>query len=713
MRRETFETLAMSEVTLFYLLIPVVLAIFAIGVFRLVRKYRRGRGRTKLHQLFARGRRVLTEAALHRRIARGEPSARLGHLAILYGFVALLIATTILMVNDDLLKFVFGIDLLTDGAYFLYSFLSDVFGLLFVVGISGMMVRRLQRQRRYDYTRPLGTAGAFDRRLYVVGDWVFLLSMLFLGVTGFVIEAYRIAVTDPSFEVWSIVGWTLSRAIRAAGVIAPTAEVDALRHFLWWGHAIVAFIAIAAIPYTKAVHMLTSPASIGAADPLPGRRLPAVDPAATLEEVGYRRLADVAPVHLLNLDGCTRCGLCHVACPALVSGAPLSPRDLVLDLREAAEGAWGTRAALGVPPRFDGTVPLVPAIVLPETLWSCTTCLACVEACPVGIEHVPVIAQMRRQLVEAGELDEALRQTLEHVATAGNSFGAVRRTRSRWTRELGDAAPADARRTPVDLLWFVGDFGSFDTRAQEASRALARVLALAGVSVGLLHDAERTAGCDVRRVGEEALWADLAAGNIATLAGVAFDRIVTADPHTFHTLRTEYSALPAWQELVAARGCEPVILHHTQLLDQLLDAGQLQVRRPLELVATYHDPCYLGRYGGVYDSPRSVLKAIGVDVRDMPRNRASSFCCGAGGGVIWMKESPRARGFLRPAEQRIQEALELGVTTFVVACPKDAVMFTEAITATGCGDRLTVREVAELVLEAVAVPDPLPGLLVI
>ena len=156
-----------------------------------------------------------------------------------------------------------------------------------------------------------------------------------------------------------------------------------------------------------------------------------------------------------------------------------------------------------------------------------------------------------------------------------------------------------------------------------------------------------------------------------------------------------------------------MILHHTQLLDQLLDAGQLQVRRPLELVATYHDPCYLGRYGGVYDSPRSVLKAIGVDVRDMPRNRASSFCCGAGGGVIWMKESPRARGFLRPAEQRIQEALELGVTTFVVACPKDAVMFTEAITATGCGDRLTVREVAELVLEAVAVPDPLPGLLVI
>ena len=709
MRRETFETLAGWEVVLFYLLIPVVLAVFAFGAYRLVRKYRRGRGQTRLDHLARRARRAVGEAALHRRIARGEPVARFAHLGILYGFVALMVATAILMVNDDFLVIVFGIDLWRDGFYLGYSLLSDIFGLLFVLGIGVMIVRRLRAPRRYDYARPAGTDGAFDRRLYVVGDWVFLVAMLYLGVTGFVIEAFRIAVTDPPFEAWSVVGWTLSRLVRAAGVVASTGEVDALRHVLWWGHAIVAFAAIAAIPFTKAVHMLTSPIAIAIADEQPGARLPAVDAAATAEEVGYRRLGDFSPVHLLDLDACTRCGLCHVSCPALASGAPLSPRDLVLDLREAAEGAWGTRSAAGIAPRFDGTGALVPAVVRVETLWACTTCLACVEACPVGIEHVPVITQLRRQLVEAGDLDESLQQTLERVATSGNSFGAARRTRSRWARELGDAGLADARSAPVEYLWFVGDFGSFDARGQEASRALARVVREAGLSVGLLHDAERTAGCDVRRVGEEALWANLAEENIAALAAVAFGRILTADPHTFHTLRNEYVELPAWRDLFGARGAEPPILHHTQLLEQLLDLGRLSVRRPLGLVATYHDPCYLGRYGGVFDSPRRVLAAIGVTVREMPRNRASSFCCGAGGGVVWMKEGPRALGFLRPAEQRIREALDLGVGTFVVACPKDASMFAAAVTSLGVGDRIEVREIAELTAEAVLPPGDADG----
>ena len=698
MRRETFETLAPWEVVLFYLLIPVVLAVFFYGAWRLVRKYRGGRGKTRVDHLWRRLRGVSLEFLVHRAIGRRDRLAGFGHLLISYGFVVLVIATGILMLNDDIAKPLLSVDFWRDDFYLVYSLLADLFGLALVLGLAVMAVRRLRRPARYDYRRPEGVPGAFDRRLYVVGDWVFLGSLLFVGVTGFVMEAYRIAVTNPDYEVWSIVGWALSRGLRAAGVVAADPGVDAIRHALWWSHAAVAFVAIAAIPYTKAVHMLTSPAALVARDPAAGVRLAPVPADATADQVGYSRLGDFSPAHLLGLDACTRCGKCHVACPATASGLPLSPRDLVLELREAAEGGLGIRARLGVPPLFDAARSLLGDPIRAETLWSCTACLACVDICPVGIEHVPIINQLRRRLVETDKLDPALQGTLEAIAANGNSFGEARRKRGRWAREL-PVAPKDIRREPAELLWFVGDYASFDARAQQASVALAGILRLASADFGLLYEAEKTAGCDVRRVGEESLWTALAEENVGTIGGCQFERIVTSDPHSFHTLRNEYPQV----------GASWPVLHHTQLLAELLRTGALAPARRLAGTVTYHDPCYLGRHNGVYDEPRAVIAALGLELREMPRNRDNAFCCGAGGGAIWMKEAERAGGALRPAEQRIEEALGLdGVGTFVVACPKDASMYAAAVTSLGVEDRIAVREVAELVLEAVAPAPDVP-----
>lgn len=695
MRRDTFETLAAWEVVLFYALIPVVLAVFFYGVWRLVRKYRQGRGTTRLDHLGRRLWAMSLEFLVHRGIGRRDRLARLGHLGIAYGFVVLVIATGILMLNDDIVKPLFNVEFWRDGFYLVYSLLSDLFGLALVLGLVVMAAKRLRRPARFDYRRPEGVPGTFDRRLYVVGDWAFLGSLLFLGVTGFVIEAYRIAVTNPDYEVWSIVGWTLSRGLRAAGVVAADPGVNAIRHVLWWSHAAVAFAAIAAIPYTKAVHMLTSPAVLVTGDPDAGRRLVPIPADATVEQVGYSRLGDFSPAHLLQLDACTKCGKCHVACPATASGSPLSPRDLVLELREAAEGGLGIRARLGVPPLFDAAKSLIGDPVRAETLWACTACLACVDICPVGIEHVPIINQLRRRLVEMGELDATLQGTLEAIAATGNSFGEAKRKRGRWARELPEP-PKDIRKEPAEYLWFVGDYASFDARAQQASVALARVLRLAGADFGLLYEAEKTAGCDVRRVGEEALWTAVAEANVRVIGACQFERIVTSDPHTFHTLRNEYPQVC---------GSWPVV-HHSQLLLELLRTGALAPARRLAGTVTYHDPCYLGRHNGVYDPPRAVLAALGLELREMPRNRDNAFCCGAGGGVIWMKEGERRRDVARPAEQRIEEALRLdGVGTFVVACPKDASMYAAAVTSLGMDDRIAVRELAELVLEAVA-----PGL---
>jgi Fe-S oxidoreductase len=330
-----------------------------------------------------------------------------------------------------------------------------------------------------------------------------------------------------------------------------------------------------------------------------------------------------------------------------------------------------------------------------ETVWSCMQCNACVEACPVGIEQAPIINQLRRRMVEDGDLPAELQSTLRTLQKSGNSFGENRRRRGKWTEALDFAVP-DARKEPVDVLWFVGDYASFDPRSQEVSRSLARIYHAAGLSFGILYDGERNAGNDVRRVGEEGLWELLAQENIAVLREAEFSRIVTSDPHSLNTLRNEYPEL----------GGSWTVLHHTQLLLELVESGRLAPAAPLGRRVTFHDPCYLGRHTGEYDAPRRLLELIGCELVEMPRNRSNSFCCGAGGGRIWIRDEPGAE---RPSENRVREAAGLDdVDLFVVSCPKDVTMFEDAVKTSGHGDALQVRELTELLEEALALA-PLAG----
>jgi Fe-S oxidoreductase len=327
-----------------------------------------------------------------------------------------------------------------------------------------------------------------------------------------------------------------------------------------------------------------------------------------------------------------------------------------------------------------------------DTVWSCMQCNACVEACPVGIEQAPIINQLRRRLVEEGELDPNLQSVLQTIHKSGNSFGERNRRRGRWTEEL-DFEVADARKERVEVLWFVGDYASFDPRSQRVSRTLARLLHSAEVDFGILYDAERNAGNDVRRVGEEGLFETLAEHNIQTLSECQFDRIVTTDPHSLNTLRNEYPDLGgSWQ-----------VVHHTELLLELIESGRLDVSGRLSYRATYHDPCYLGRHNGVYEAPREILRRLGCELVEMARNRSNSFCCGAGGGRIWIPDQP---GTERPSENRIREAVSLDdVQLFVVCCPKDVTMFEDAIKTSGNAERIELRELTELVEEALLVQE--------
>jgi Fe-S oxidoreductase len=672
--RQTFAGLAHWEIVFWYVLIAVSTAIFAWGVVRLVLKYRRGGSDVELRGLPRRVGRTAAVVLTHRWIRRRDPLAGVGHALIFYGFLVLFAGTAILAFQDDVAKPLFGFDFWRGGFYLGYSLVLDVFGIALALGLGVMAVKRLRRPRRLDYTRPDRDE---DRRAYVVGDWVFLGSLFFLALSGFLLEAFRIVQTNPSFETWSPLGWAVGRGLRGLGMTAREASTA---HFAtWWTHGVVALAFVASIPFTKAVHMLAGPANVAVRDERAGKRLPLLPSDATADQVGYGVVGDLTWEHLVSLDACTKCGKCHVACPANASGYPLSPRDVILDLRELAAHE-GLQAPIG-------------DRIRPDTIWSCTQCMACVEICPVGIEHVPIINQLRRRLVEVGELDPLLQSTLEAVYETGNSFGEPKRKRPRWARELGFDVK-DIRKEPAELLWFVGDYASFDARNQRATRALARILHGAGSDFGILFDAEKTAGCDVRRAGEEGLWAALAEENVRTISGCAFERIFSSDPHTFHTLRNEYPQ----------HGGDWPVLHHSQLLLELLERGALAPRRALGYRVTYHDPCTLGRYNGVYDAPRQVLAAIGCELVEMPRNRDNSFCCGAGGGRIWMTE-PKRSGVSRPSEQRIDEAVALGgLDYFVVCCPKDVTMYEDAIKTSGHQGELELRELSELVLESLDLP---------
>jgi Fe-S oxidoreductase len=307
-----------------------------------------------------------------------------------------------------------------------------------------------------------------------------------------------------------------------------------------------------------------------------------------------------------------------------------------------------------------------------------------VEICPVGIEHVPMIVEMRRALVEEGEMDAAVQTALQNVQKKGNSIGENRRKRAAWSKKL-EFKIKDARKEPVEVLWFVGDYASFDPRYQKVAQTFARILHASGVDFGILYEGEMTAGNDVRRVGEEGLFEHVAESNIETLAGCDFQRIVTSDPHSYNTLKNEYPEF----------GGEYPVEHATQMLRRMLAAGSIPLVRKLDRTVTYHDSCHLGRLNKEYEAPRDTLASIGVNIVEMPRNRDNAFCCGAGGGRIW---TPDPLDKEKPSENRMREAAEIqGIDAFVVNCPKCMNMFEDAVKSTGNDDKLEVIEVIELV----------------
>jgi len=676
--------------TIVYSLMLIGVVAIAYGLYKRWRMWRLGGPEAELGSWVERSRRFLTPAVLdiliHRRFVKRELYAGFMHLFIFAGMMVLFGGTVIDALESNFHHWL-PWDFPTAPFRLQEGLVWDIFGGgLATVGIGMALFRRY-------VIRPSRLNTVFD-------DGVVLSILAGIILTGFLVEGLRHAATlrnaasefyAPGDAYWEPIGYVFSLIFTGAGVTAYATEW--LHFWFWWFHAglLAALFVYFALRFSKISHIIISPANIFLR---PLRAKGTLRPAAAVEGadgVGAGDTTDFTWKQLLDLDACTNCGRCEDNCPAWASAQVLSPRKVMQDLRAYME----ERSAQLTRGNGDASAPardMNREAVTSEALWSCTTCRACVDACPVFVGHVDAIVDMRRRLVYDGEMDSQLQGTLENLGRYGNSFGQSARRRARWTRELEEEIK-DAGKEPVEYLWFVGDYASYDAGVTDITRSAARVFQMAGLDFGILHAAERNAGNDARRVGEEGLFEELVEQNAAALEKSEFKRIVTTDPHTFNTLANEY---PAY-------GHNWEVVHYTQVLAGLLRDGRL-TPRPLDYAITYHDPCYLARYNDIHEEPRQVLRALGVNLVEMERTRQNTYCCGAGGGVVWMEDAPATE---RPAENRVREAVALGVDYLVTACPKDTVMFRDAIKTTDNEGNIDVKDLAELVEEAcsAAVPD--------
>lgn len=608
---------------------------------------------------------VLADIGLHRRLLQIRFSGIM-HLMI---FVSFLVLFTVIVQAFGSGLFP-GFSLEPIGGETWLAAVQEAFTVIIAAALGMAVWHRFVR-------RPARFAGSNRRDAATI--YVLIASIV---VTMLLEWAARIAAGGDPSEPYRPLSAALADGLAGAGVAGDAAHSATLAFY--WAHiaSILAFLIY--IPGSKHRHMFAAAPNIFFRSLAPKGQLPPPPPARDSDERpgSVARFSDFTWKDLLDGLSCTECGRCQAVCPAHGSGAELSPKRLVMDLRDGMTALQGQGA------------PIAGGTIAAEALWACTTCRACMEVCPLHIEHVPKIVQLRRSLVEDGEIEPMLQESLTRLQAHGNSFGKSPKQRARWTRALS-FKPKDARREAVDILWFVGDFASFDPRVQRLTVLIAELLARTEVDFGILYEGERNSGNDVRRVGDEGLFDLLARHNIAELETCQFNRILTTDPHSLNALGNEYAAMGAHYDVV----------HHSRLLWELVDAGRFDpVVRGGGTTVTYHDPCYLGRYNDEFEAPRRLIRGLGHELHDMGRCRENSYCCGAGGGRIWMDDSGLAQ---RPSENRIEEALALeGVTRFVVSCPKDVVMYTAAVQALGVEDRIEVWEIAELLEEALRAPQP-------
>ncbi len=659
--------------------------------------WQRGQPENRFDQWGRRLKGALAKSVFHGRIVRkNKLYAGFMHAFIFVGFIVLFIGTIIVATEEDVTVALFGFSFFQGNFYLGFKAAMNIAGTMLIVGVLMAYFRRYVFRERIQESAP--------------DDIIILGFLLVLSVQGFVVQALRLAVVQDPWERWSFISYPMSVLLRGA----PEGWLTSLHIGNWWVHYLTTFVFLSYFAYSKMIHPFTSLANVYFRRLKPIGELDRVQNIEEADVLGIGKLEDFSWAQLMNVDACMHCGRCLEYCPTFNTDKPLRPRDLVLEIAGygADEGGlfsgefgsqWtNARSRNGSGPGRS----LIPDVVTPAELWDCTTCGACMEHCPVYIEHVPLIVGMRQHMVlEMNEFPEELELVFNNLERLSNPYSYPPNQRDDWTRKLDKPVPIMAEKAAageeVEVLFFVGCLGSFDPRNQQTTLALARILQEANINFAILGKEETCTGDPAKRVGNEYLAQMMAEQTIETLNQYSFKKIVTACPHCFNSLANEYPQIGGnWQ-----------VVHHSQLINQLIDEGQIEIDPESSMArgkVTYHDPCYIGRYNDIYDEPRDVISALpGVELEEMGRNRNKSFCCGGGGGRMFMEET---RGS-RINQARVNEALDTGAEVLCAACPFCMTMFEDGVRGVGKEEEFKVLDLAEIVAGSMLTKtkEPVPG----
>jgi Fe-S oxidoreductase/nitrate reductase gamma subunit len=630
------------------------IAYLVYGLYQLVMLWREGMPEDRLDRIPERLGLVATHALGQvRTLSQAYPGVM--HAIMFWGFLALFMGTVLATIDWDIALPLFGYKLLKGDFYLFYETVLDLFGLFFVVGLGMALWRRfVVRPARIDPTARFA--------------WVLAL-LLVINVTGFVMEACRLAVVEPWWAPWSPVGWALGRAFVAIG-LGPEA-LRAIHLATWVFHAAIALVFIAIIPYSYFVHLITTPLNIFFSKLGPRGAIPEIKNIEEADSLGVSKLEEFSWKRRLDFDACVECGRCQAACPAYMSGTALSPKQIIVKLKRHMHG------------ELPG--PIHGELIKADELWACTTCMACVQECPAFIDIVDTIIDLRRYLtLSEGALPSTAPQSLQNIQRAGNPWGLPAGERLAWAQGLD--VPVMEPDREVEYLYWVGCSASYDRRNQAIARAVVKILKAAGVSFGVLSE-ERCHAEVGRRLGEEYLYQTVAQENVETIKQYRFRKVITHCPHCFNTIKNEYPQFGGTYE----------VLHHSQVIETLIEEGRIKPLKPLDASVAFHDSCYLGRYNGILDAPRNVAKAVpGLRVVELPRNRERGLCCGGGGGHMWMEVKAEKRVNLI----RVEEALDAKVNMVATACPFCLAMIDLGRKVKGAEETLAVKDVSELVAES-------------
>ncbi len=610
-----------------------------------------------------------------------EKAAGWMHVAIFAGFLVVSLRTVTLIGRGFAADF--DLPLFAGGLGLAYAFLKDTFTVVVLAAILYGVYRRL-------VARP--------RRLHLSTEAVLILLWIgSLMATDLLYDAAAMALPGGGHER----GWAwASTALSGAFAGAPQATVTAWAEINYWAHVVLVLAFLNFLPFGKHFHVLTA---------LPAVYLRRLTPTAALDKMefegretfGVGRIEDFSWRRFLDMYTCTECGRCNDMCPADLTGKPLHPRSIIVNERDHAYGmadhlmkvgklkAAGRDAEAAALIEGFARPSLIGDVNDPEAIWACTTCGWCVSACPVMIDHIPNIVDQRRHLtMMEAKVPAALQNALKGLENNSNPWNAGAAAREDWIGDL--EVPRMRDKGQAEYLLFVGCAGSFDSRNSDVLRALCTLLNKAGVDYAVLGTEEGCCGDPSRRVGHEYLFQMQAPANVGTFQKYQVGKVVTACPHCFNTIANEYPDF----------GLEDVeVIHHSELLAELVRDGRLQLKPGAETHVTFHDSCYLGRHNDIYDAPREVLNSVpGVKISEMPRQRREGFCCGAGGGRMFMEEDHGTR----INHARIAEAAETGAAEVCTACPFCLTMLGDAIKETDRGESLRARDIAEVMLENLA-----------